>query len=148
MPDGRQAASTHPFLLSIAELDIDLPAVANAFRRRDVRLRTSYFVARIAREPKRGAAARKRNPGSASTSTSIPPCEAQAGLHKKIPGGFPPGIVEFVPRSDDQGRQSLCIRIVNVQLLWFATVVAPAVGQSNGCRKSTPRSEVVPLCSF
>ena len=38
---------------------------------------------------------------------------------KKIPGGGPPGIAEFIPRSDDQGRKSLCMRMVTTQLFSF-----------------------------
>jgi hypothetical protein len=48
---------------------------------------------------------------------------AIVALQTKIPGGeTPPGTEDLTPGSDDQGKKSLCMRIVNAQLLSFDTV--------------------------
>ena len=47
----------------------------------------------------------------------------RATLKRKIPGGRPPGISDFTPRSSDQGRKSLCIRTLTVQTFECGSMV-------------------------
>ena len=50
---------------------------------------------------------------------------------RKIPGGGPPGISDFTPRSDDQGRKSLCMR----------TLSAPAYSRVPSIERPAPPKE-------
>ena len=52
----------------------------------------------------------------------------------KIPGGCPPGIGDFMPRSGDQGRKSLWTRSVKAQLFSSLTAHVP-VSQRVGSPK-------------
>ena len=64
-----------------------------------------------------------------------PPNPNRTNPIKKIPGGtYRRGSSTHasIRRSGDQGRKSLCIRIVNSQFDWFDTVVAPELARVMG----------------